>query len=217
MTKAFAYLRVSGRGQVDGDGFPRQSAAIRTYAAAHDIRIVQTFREEGISGATELEHRPALMALMEALASNGTKLVLIERLDRLARDLMVQETIIADLRKQGYDLISVSEPDLLQTDPSRVLMRQIFGAIAQYDKAMLVIKLRGSRQRKKSRTGQQCEGRKPYGHLAGERDVIERMKALRATGLGYDRIADQLNEAGIKPRSGAKWHGQVINRILRAV
>ena len=55
--------------------------------------------------------------------SNGTKLVLVEKLDRLARDLMVQETIIGDLRKNGFDLISVMEPDLLQDDPSRKLMR----------------------------------------------------------------------------------------------
>lgn len=217
MTKAFAYLRVSGRGQVDGDGFPRQAAAIKAYAAAHDIRILQTFREEGVSGTTDLENRPALMALMEALASNGTRLVLIESLNRLARDLMVQETIISDLRKQGYELISVTEPDLLENDPSRVMMRQIFGAISQYEKAMIVIKLKASRMRKKARTGTSCEGRKKYGYLAGENEVIERMKALRDSGLGYDRIADALNEDGVKPRSGSRWHGQVINRILRAV
>jgi DNA invertase Pin-like site-specific DNA recombinase len=68
--------------------------------------------------------------MMTALHSNGTRLVLIEKLDRLARDLMVQETIIGDLRKNGFELISVAEPDLLQDDPSWRLMRQIFGAIA---------------------------------------------------------------------------------------
>src|SRR5579862_4599655 len=112
MQKAFAYLRVSGKAQISGDGFPRQIDAIRRYAKANDIRIIDVFREEGVCGATELENRPALMALFEALAANGTKLVLIEKLDRLARDLMVQETIICDLRKQGFDLISVAEPDL---------------------------------------------------------------------------------------------------------
>ena len=40
------------------------------------------------------------------------KIVLVEKLDRLARDLMVQETIIGDLRKNGFELISVMEPDL---------------------------------------------------------------------------------------------------------
>jgi hypothetical protein len=53
----------------------------------------------------------------------------------LARDLMVQETIIADLRKYGFDLVSVAEPDLMANDPTRVLMRQLMGAVAQYGKA----------------------------------------------------------------------------------
>lgn len=214
MTKAFAYLRVSGKGQIDGDGFPRQLEAIKKYAVAHDIKIIKVFREEGVCGATELDGRPALMALFEALAENGTKLVLIERLDRMARDLMVQETIIGDLRKRGFDLVSVSEPDLLQNDPTRILMRQIFGAIAQYEKAMIVAKLRGARQRMKAQTGR-CEGQKPFGHFEGETEIISHMKELRTSGLGFDRIAAAMNEAGLPTRSGSRWHGQVVNRILR--
>jgi DNA invertase Pin-like site-specific DNA recombinase len=215
MTKAFAYLRVSGKGQVEGDGFTRQLEAIKRYAQAHDIRIVKVFREEGVCGATDLENRPALMAMLEALVANGTKLVLIEKLDRLARDLMVQETIIGDLRKRGFDLVSVTEPDLLQNDPTRILMRQIFGAIAQYEKAMIVAKLRGARQRMKAKTGR-CEGRKPFGYYEGETAVLDRMKALRETGMGFDRIAEVLNAEGLKPRTGERWWGKTVNNIVSA-
>ena len=42
-------------------------------------------------------------------------------LDRLARDLMVQETIIGDMRRQGFELVSVTEPDLCNDDPKRKL------------------------------------------------------------------------------------------------
>ena len=213
--KAFAYLRVSGKGQVDGDGFPRQLAAIRDYAQHQGLKIMHVFREEGISGTTDLEDRPALLELLEALAANGTRLVLIEKLDRLARDLMVQETIIADIRKRGFELISVTETDLLQNDPARIMMRQIFGAIGQYEKAMIVAKLRGARQRMKAKTGS-CESRKAYGYYQGESEVIERMKALRAEGLGFDRIADKLNADGIPLRVGKKWWGKTINGILSA-
>ena len=66
MKKAFAYLRVSGRGQIDGDGFPRQLRAIKEFATANQIRIAAVFREEGISGTKELENRPALLELMTA-------------------------------------------------------------------------------------------------------------------------------------------------------
>jgi DNA invertase Pin-like site-specific DNA recombinase len=213
MEKAFAYLRVFGKGQIDGDGFPRQSKAIKEYAAAHDINIVRVFREEGVSGTKELENRPALLDLMTALHANGVKLVMVEKLDRLARDLMVQETIIGDLRKNGFDLVSVSEPDLLKDDPSRKLMRQIFGAISEYEKTMIVLKLRGARVRQKAKTGH-CEGAKAFGTLPGEEAVIERMKALRAEKMGFDRIAAKLNEDDVKPRRGARWHGLTVNKIL---
>jgi DNA invertase Pin-like site-specific DNA recombinase len=213
MTKAFAYLRVSGKGQVEGDGFPRQLAAIKAYAAQHEIRLSRVFREEGVSGAKELENRPALLDLMTALHSNGVRLVLVEKLDRLARDLMVQETIIGDLRRNGFNLISATEPDLLQDDPSRKLMRQIFGAIAEYEKTMIVLKLRGARARQKAKMGR-CEGAKPFGTRSGEQAAIERMKALRASGMGFDRIAAVLNAEGVRPRRGSAFYGVTVNKIL---
>jgi DNA invertase Pin-like site-specific DNA recombinase len=152
--------------------------------------------------------------MLEALASNGTKTVIIERLDRLARDLMVQENIIADLRKRGFNLISVAEPDLCSNDPSRVLMRQIFGSIAQYDRAMTVAKLRGARERMRAATGR-CEGRKPFGTRPGESEVVERMKALRENGLAVDKVAAALNAEGAKPRAGQQWYATSVYRILK--
>ena len=213
MVRAFAYLRVSGKAQVEGDGFPRQTEAIRRYAAEHDIKIVRAYRDEGVSGTKDLDNRPAFADMMTALHSNGTKLVLVEKLDRLARDLMVQETIIGDLRKNGFDLISVMEPDLLQDDPSRKLMRQIFGAIAEYEKTMIVLKLRGARARARSKNGR-CEGRKPFGYFEDEIETLARIKVLRAQGMGFDRIAARLNEEKISTRTGKPWHGLVVNRIL---
>ena len=94
--KAFAYLRVSSAGQIDGDGFARQLAAVRAYAAANGISIKSTFKEEGVSGTMAAEDRPAWAELIRALHSNGVKTVIVEKLDRLARDLMVQEAAIAD-------------------------------------------------------------------------------------------------------------------------
>ena len=212
-TKAYAYLRVSGRGQIRGDGFPRQLKAIREYAQKNGIRLVKVFREEGVSGSKDLANRPALSELLRALHSNGVKLVLVEKLDRLARDLMVQETIIGDLRKYGFELVSVHEPDLLQDDPTRVLMRQMMGALAQYEKSTIVAKLRGARERKRARTGR-CEGRKPFGRTQAERSAIERMRALRTEGMGFDRIARTLNEEGVPTRGRGRWHGWSVNQIL---
>jgi DNA invertase Pin-like site-specific DNA recombinase len=145
--KCFVYLRVSGKSQVDGDGFDRQLAAVRSYAKSNSIRITKVFREEGVSGTKDMANRPAFSEMLEALHSNGVRLVLVERLDRLARDLMIQESIIADLKRSGFEIVSVTEPDLCSDDPSRKLMRQVLGAFAEYEKDVLVLKLRGAKQR----------------------------------------------------------------------
>jgi len=186
---------VSGKGQLDGDGFPRQLAAIKEYSSKHGIRVLNVFREQGVSGTKDLDNRPALQELLAALHSNGTKLVLVEKLDRLARDLMIQEAILADLKRNSFEIISVAEPDLCSDDPSRTLIRQILGAFSQYERAMIVQKLRGARLRMRAKVGR-CEGRKPYGMRPGEPEVIERMKQLRANGLAVDRISERLT--GIK-------------------
>lgn len=213
MTKAHAYLRVSGKGQVEGDGFTRQLKAIREYAAAHDMKIVTVYREEGVSGTKESADRPAWSELVTALHSNGVRTVIVEKLDRLARDLMVQEATIADMRKHGFTVISVAEPDLMENDPSRNAFRQMMGVFAEFEKDTIVAKLRGARIRAKAKTGR-CEGRKPYGFYEGEAAALNRAKALRAEGLGFDRIAARLNEEHVPTRTGRPWHGVVVNRIL---
>ena len=184
MNRALAYLRVSGKGQVKGDGFDRQLAAIKQYAAANDIKVVRAFREEGVSGTRETMDRPAWAEMMATLHSNGAlKTIIVEKLDRVARDLMVQEAGYCRYPETSrFTLVSVAEPDPMAGDATRVLMRHLMGAVAQYDKTQIVAKLRGARMRKRAKEGR-CEGRKPYGFYPGEPELIERMKALRADGL----------------------------------
>jgi DNA invertase Pin-like site-specific DNA recombinase len=214
--KAFAYLRVSGKGQVDGDGFPRQLAAIQAYAAANGITIARVYREKGVSGSADGMDRPAWVEMIGCILANGVRTVVIERLDRLARDLMIQEHILQDLQRRGITLISVAEPDLCSDDPSRKLMRQIMGAIAEYDRRMVVLKLRGARQRMRTREGR-CEGAKAYGTLDGEAGVLQRIHSMRTSGDSFQAIAAALNAEGIAPRRGVRWHPYAVARIATRV
>ena len=85
--KALSYIRVSGKGQVDGDGPERQRQAIARFARSAGLTLLEEFSDLGVSGTTELADRPGLAALLDRLESNGVKTVIVERADRLARDL----------------------------------------------------------------------------------------------------------------------------------
>jgi DNA invertase Pin-like site-specific DNA recombinase len=214
MIRAFAYRRVSSVGQSgdERDGLVRQQATIKDYCRKHGIRVVRWFTDS-ISGKTDLEDRPGLYDLLQTLHSNGVRKILIEKLDRLARSLLVQESIVADFKRNGFEIISCLEPDLLSDDPTRVLLRQMMGAFAEYERAMIVQKLRGARQRARAARKDYREGRKPYGTRAGELDVIGRIRSLRKQGLAYDTIAERLNSSNIAARAG-RWHATTVSRIL---
>ena len=142
--KAFSYLRVSGRGQVLGDGFPRQREAIEKDAKTNGIVIEKEFRDEGISGTTELADRDGLTRLLERIASNGVRTVLVERSDRVARDLLVGEVILGQFRDLGVTMIEAASGNVLTADDgdaTKVLIRQILGAVSQFDNSVIVSKL----------------------------------------------------------------------------
>jgi DNA invertase Pin-like site-specific DNA recombinase len=91
-------------------------------------------------------------------------------------------------------------------DPTRVLIRQVLGAVSQFEKAVIVSKLKAARQRKKRATGR-CEGRKPFGERPGEAEVVAYIAKLRRKPKGAERrsfaaIAERLNAERIPSRTG---------------
>jgi len=221
MQDAYAYPRVSAKSQLDGDGFDRQRDSMNRYAKAHKVNILQEFPEEAVPGDTELANRPALSAMMDAIVANGVRLVLVERADRLARDLIVSELLLAEFRKMGVRVIAVdSGEDLtaVDADPTKVLIRQILGALAQWEKSVIVLKLQAARQRKRREHGR-CEGDKPFGQKPGEEAALNRIKELARKPRGRPRpkatwIAKRLNAEGVPTRSGKPWTRSTIWKVL---
>lgn len=220
--KAFSYLRVSSRGQIDGDGFDRQRAKIDSWAKANGVTIKREFCEEGVSGANELDGRPAMVELLGAIAANGVRTVVVERADRFARDLVASELLLREFSRLGVRVIEAEGGnDLSMGDddnPTAKLIRQILGAVAEFDKTSIVLKLKAARTRVRRETGR-CEGRKPFGEREGEEEILKLIRSLRRKPKGGKRmsfanIADKLNRDGIPTRTGAPWHGEVVRRLL---
>lgn len=217
MTPAVAYMRCSGVAAEFGDTFERQSAAVEKYAAANDIEIVDEYRDAGVSGRTELEHRSGLAACLERVENNGVKLVLVESADRLARDSMVGEVIIRQFQKVGCKVISASGGvDLTSGDdsnPTAKMIRQILAVVAEFDRCVTVLKLRAARERQRSKGGR-CEGRKQFGTRPGEQAVLLDIQHL-AVDYNAAQIAIVLNKNGIPTRMGKRWHSGTVSKILK--
>ena len=164
---AFGYLRTSSAANVgaDKDSEPRQRAAIQAYADANGIEIKDWFYDAAVSGANPDRERPGFMAMLAELSAtapqgasllaeigaNGTRTIIVETANRFARDLMVAESGDAYLRGQDITLIAADSPTAFEDDtPTARLIRQILGAVSEFEKAMVVAKLRAARDRKKA-------------------------------------------------------------------
>ena len=98
------------------------------------------------------------------------------------------------------------------------------GAISEYDKTMLVAKMRAGKERKRTTEKGWSEGRKPFGvRNTNERDdkardreakTLAHIRELRVQGLNYEQLARALNAEGSKTRSGGQWYPATVRRIL---
>ena len=215
--KAFGYIRVSGNSQVEGDGPTRQKVAIENFAASNQYEVGKIFRDLAVSGTVEGLERPEFGALVVACESTGCKTIIVEKIERFARDLMVSEILFAELRKRGIKLLACDQgtQDLVEVegDPSRKLVRQLFGMLAEYEKSSLVIKLKIARERALAAGGKRG-GTPTYGTTGGkqgamEKRLLELIADLRETGATWATVAMALTNAGFEKRSGSsKWKRQ---------
>ena len=139
--------------------------------------------------------------------------------DRFARDLAVQLAGHDMLKGLGIDLIPASAPDFFTEDtPTAVLVRQVLGAIAQFEKASLVAKLKAARDRKRARDGK-CEGRRS--HLEMKPELVALAKRLRRrnpkTGerLSFRAIAAKLEGEGYMNIHGRRFAAEFIKAMIR--
>jgi DNA invertase Pin-like site-specific DNA recombinase len=115
--------------------------------------------------------------MLDRIAGNGVRTILVESPDRFARDLAVQLAGHDFLKKMGVALIPATSPDYFAQDtPTAVLVRQVLGAIAEFEKASLVAKLKAARDRKIAQ-GIKCGGPKTHNELRP--DVVALAKQLR--------------------------------------
>lgn len=216
------YQRVSGISQADGDGPHRQADANKAFCKSHGLNIVQFFFEMGVSGTVEGVDRPQFSEALEFIAKHGDiKAIVVERMDRLARDLMVSEMLLKICRENHIKVFSADQGNLIDMasdggDPTRVLIRQIMGALAQWEKSVLVKKMRLAKERMKASGVPKAyvEGVKPYGFFGPEKVIVELMRKLHEEGKNFSEIARLLESMDCRTRSGRPFKPQNVRGII---
>ncbi len=225
--RVVAYIRVSSAHQQEAYGPELQRAAICAWAKVGRHKIV-SWQTDVISGASELRDRAGWSGAAALVKSGQAHGVVVARLDRLARDVMVQELLLRKLSDLGGIVLSTreNENEMLNgesKDPSRKLVRVIMGAISEYDREMTVDRLAAGRAAKAARGGH-AHGALPYGYRSAngqlvpepiEQQALRKMKSLAAQGVPLRDIAEALTAEGHPTKRGGTWCAATVARILK--
>ena len=217
---AVAYLRTSSAANVgaDKDSDKRQRAAIEAFAKQAAFTIVGEYYDAAVSGADPVDQRPGFAEMLQRLAADGAKTIIVESPDRFARDLAVQLAGHDMLKSLGIAIIPASAPDFFTEDtPTAVLVRQVLGAIAQFEKASSVAKLAAARKRKREREGR-CEGRKPLRETHPEAVALARkLRRRRPKGgqLSLREVSKELATRGFLNERGKPYAAKSVASMLR--
>ena len=129
----------------------------------------------------------------------------------------MQETGWRFLQGLGVTLIAVDSPDsFLDKTPTAVLIRQVLGAVAQFEKAALVAKLKAARERKKAETGK-CGGRRSVAELSPETVALAKKFARYPVNRRKRSLRDisaELMKAGHMTRNGTPYAATAIKRMI---
>jgi DNA invertase Pin-like site-specific DNA recombinase len=213
--EAVSYLRTSSATNVGGDSDQRQRLAIAAFAKSKGFNLVGEFYDAAVSGSDPIETRAGFASLLDRIEGNGVRVVLVEDASRFARDLVAQELGLLMLGRRGVRVLTAGGDDLTDTtDPARIMMRQVAGAFAEYEKRRLVAKLRAARERKAAAGG------KAYGRYGYEREAPQALAAareLRAQGLSLRAISAALAARGLVTSGGKPYRPNSILKMVADV
>jgi DNA invertase Pin-like site-specific DNA recombinase len=207
MAKLIAYLRTS-TGNGNGDSLPAQEDACREWAAKQGYELAEVFQDEGVSGGLPVDERPSLAAAIIEVEEGRADGLIVHRLDRLARELHVQEAALARLwgAREGVQVFEAVEGEVKRDDPDdpqRRFLRQVMGAAAELERGLIRARLHRGRKRKAQAGGYIGGPTVPFGYRVGadgsfteqpeEQATIQRIISTRREGRTWKQVGAALN------------------------
>lgn len=218
--KYIIYLRVSTDKQVDsGLGLEAQrEMCLRIVPKGSQVL---EFADEGLSGALEMEKRPALLMALNNLEKDDV--LMIAKRDRIGRDPIVNAMIERAVERKKAKILTASGDVRDDNDPSSILMRRMVDAFAEYERLIIGARTKVALQVKKNKN--ERVGHIPYGfeldedgvHLRVNRDeqyTLSLMQLHHQEGMSYRKIAEHLNFMNRWNRKGP-WNHVSIFRMIK--
>ncbi len=222
--KLIGYCRVSTENQKEEGTIEIQHSALQEFSEGEEYELVRVFSDEGVSGSKDLDNRPGLSDMFDYLESHAEiSGILIFKLDRLARDLYIQEHLLRKLQDMNKTLISIKEPDICSNDPMRKAFRQFMGIVSELEKSFITMRLSGGRINK-VRKGGYGGGCPAMGYKAVDKELAidaesaETVKIIfilrNDLKMSLREISAYLNETGTATARGRKWYAGTVKYVL---
>jgi DNA invertase Pin-like site-specific DNA recombinase len=220
--KAVAYTRVSTDGQAaDGISLEAQEAKIRAYCELHDLDLMQTYVDAGISGK-RADNRPELQRALKAVCDGSATALVVYKLDRLARNTIDALEIAQTVEKCNASLHSISE----KLDTGSAMGRFFFtllASLAEMERGLISERTSAALAHKRAKG--EMTGREPFGwqlcadgvrlkRHPEEQATLKIIAELQAQGLSQQKIVDELNSQGRKTKQGKKWQRINLRSVL---
>lgn len=198
-----------------------QAAKIRAMVAVQDAELLELVTDAGASGKSLA--RPGLERVLALVDASAVDTVIVSKLDRLTRSVRDLADLLDRFARRGVALVSVAESLDTSTAAGRLVLN-VMTSVAQWEREAISERTRDALRHKKA-LGFRI-GEIPYGFKlaadgrrleedADEQATVARMRELRASGLSFQAVADELNRLGYTTRRGTRWRYQDIADLAR--
>lgn len=216
---AICYYRYSSASQNDASIEQQQDAA-KAYAKAHNLRIVKEYPDRAMSGTRD--DRPEFQKMQYEVQHLRPAYLILWKMDRLSRDKYDAVMTKKYMRDHGVKIVYVAESIPEDDEESALLLESVLEATAQtYIMNLRKNVMRGLTSNANAALyngvhiyGYTAKKKEPYKINQKEAPVVKRIFTEYADGVPLKKIADGLNEAGIKTAKGNDFTINSLRRIL---
>ncbi|MBO6280710.1 MAG: recombinase family protein [Bacilli bacterium] len=222
--KVAAYARVSTDLEDQKNSFAAQLDEYKTRIEKNpEWEFVKLYSDEGITG-TSIKKRPGFGDMIKDALDGKIDLILVKSISRFARNTVDCVQTVRDLRAKNVEVWFDKES--ISTNDSKInLLLTMFASFAEEESHSISENVKWGVRKRMAKGQRKMVTSTTLGYLTrpdgkvvvdeSERDIIILIFNLYLSGLTLRKIADYLNEKGIKTGSGkSEWNLVHVQRIL---